>query len=146
MDDYIPQHHNKLIPMTIQIKDKCNNDKQYTIRQQDEQFIQIQNLIRTKKQMLLDKQKQMCIISNQNKFLNIVKKDYEKYNSYIYKQKQDQIKALTILDKYINNLTKSGELSKYDLEDAKEEQKQILNELDNIKRNLDNIIQETKEI
>ena len=92
------------------------------------------------------KQKQMCIISNQNKFLNIVKKDYEKYNSYIYKQKQDQIKALTILDKYINNLTKSGELSKYDLEDAKEEQKQILNELDNIKRKLDNIIQETKEI
>jgi len=145
MDDFIIQQHNKsLIPMTIQIKHK--HDNQYNVQQQDERFIQIQNLIQAKKQMLFEKQKQMCIISKQNDFLDVVKKDYEKYNDYIYKQKQDQMKALNILDTYIKELTKSGELTKYDLEDAKEEQKKILNELDNIKRNLDNIVQETKEL
>ena len=107
----------------IQIKHK--HDNQYNVQQQDERFIQIQNLIQAKKQMLFEKQKQMCIISKQNDFLDVVKKDYEKYNDYIYKQKQDQMKALNILDTYIKELTKSGELTKYDLEDAKEEQKKI---------------------
>jgi hypothetical protein len=145
MDNFIIQHHNKsLIPMTIQIKH--NHDNKYNVQQQDERFIQIQNLIQAKKQMLFEKQKQLCIISKQNEFLDVVKKDYEKYNDNIYKQKQDQIKALNILDTYIKELTKSGELTKYDLEDAKEEQKKILNELDTIKRNLDNIVQETKEL
>ena len=150
MDDFIIQQHNKtFIPITIQIKDKHKHDKygnQYSLRQQDERFIQIQNLIQAKKQMLFENQKQMCIISKQNDFLNVVKKDYEKYNDYIYKQKQDQIKALTILDTYIKELSKSGELEKYDLEDAKEEQNKILNEMDTIKGTLDNIIQKTKEL
>lgn len=131
---YINQHDLPIIPVKINIKD------------QDAKFIQIQKLIKAKKEMLLDKQKQLCTISKENDFLNIIKKDYEMYNNYIYKQKQDQIKALQILDKYIEELTNSGKLSQYDIEDAREEQKKILGELDNIKGKLDNIINISKQI
>ena len=51
--------------------------------------------------------------------------------------------ALDLLNKYINDLTVSGKLSKHNIEDAKYEQKKIVSELKTIKQNLDNIIKDT---
>jgi len=109
----------------------------------DQEFTQIQNLIDVKKRFLIEKQKKLRFITKQNCFLEEVKNDYNKYYGYISKQKEEQIAALRILNGYINDLTISGQLSKQNIIDAKEEQKKILREIKSIKSGLDFIINDT---
>ena len=116
------------------------------LENREEQFIQIENLIEAKRKMLLDKQQKINFISKQNKFLNEIKGDYNNYYNYIAQQKRDQMEALHLLNKYINDLTISGELSKNNIIDAKHEQQKILSELNTIKNSLDNIINNTNDI
>ena len=117
-----------------------------SIPENDNRLIQIENLIEAKKNMLIKKQKTLSQISQQNKFLGDVKNDYVKYNNFIIQQKQDQIKSFKIINDYINSLTISDKLSKYDIEDAKEEQKKIINEIKSIKHNLDDLIEDTQQL
>ena len=108
--------------------------------------MQIQRLIDTKKHFLIEKQKKLRFITKQNRFLEEVKSDYSKYYQVISKQKEDQIKALELINQYIQNLTISGQLSKQNIKDAKEEQKKILMELKSIKTSLDSIINDTNDM
>lgn len=116
------------------------------IREMDDRFIKIQELIDAKKIMLLEKQKKLKLISKQNQFLEEVRNDYARYYNYISQQKKDQIRALEVLDEYINDLTLSGKLTKNNIEDAKEEQHKILREVKSIKGSLDSIINDTQEV
>jgi hypothetical protein len=116
------------------------------VRERDEQFIKIHDLIDAKKRLLIDKQKKLRFISKQNRFLEAVKNDYAKYYNYIEDQKKDQIRALQVLDEYIKDLTLSGKLTKHNIEDAKEEQFKILKEVKSIKESLDSIIDNTKDV
>ena len=116
------------------------------IKENDERFIKIQELIDAKRDMLINKQKKLRFISKQNRFLDAVKNDYENYYGYLAQQKRDQISALKILDEYIKDLTLSGKLTKHNIEDAKEEQRKILKEVNSIKASLDTIINNTKQI
>jgi len=114
---------------------------QIDLASKDQQFIQLQQLIESKRKMLLDKQIKYKKISKQNHFLEEIKNDYSNYSNYIMKQKQEQIQALEILHNYVKDLTISGNLSKQNVKDAKYEQKKIIKELKSIKHNLDNVIQ-----
>ena len=116
------------------------------IRERDDQFIQLQQLIDAKREMFINIQKKFRFITKQNKFLDAVKNDYHKFYSYIEQQKRDQITALHALDEYIKDLSLSGKLTKHNIEDAKEEQAKILNEVKLIKEGLDSIINDTREI
>ena len=115
-----------------------------SIREKYDRFDKIQDLIETKRQFLINKKKKLRFILNQNKFLETVKDDYHKYYSYISQQKNEQIRALKLLDEYINDLTISGKLTKHNIEDAKEEQVKILREVNSIKNELDSIVDNTK--
>jgi hypothetical protein len=106
----------------------------------DEKILQIEELIEAKRRMLLEKQKKLKNISKQNQFLEAVKNDYTKYYDYISQQKQDQIKALGLLNGYIQDLSTSGQLSKHNIDDAKFEQEKILKEINEIKKGLETII------
>jgi hypothetical protein len=114
---------------------------QMDLASKDQQFIQLQQLIESKRKMLLDKQIKYKKISKQNHFLEEIKNDYSNYSNYIMKQKQEQIQALEILHNYVKDLTISGNLSKQNVKDAKYEQKKIIKELKSIKHNLDDVIQ-----
>ena len=116
------------------------------LEKNDEKLLQIEELIYAKRKMLLDKHKKIQLLSKQNIFLDTVKSDYAMYCSYIVKQKREQMEALELLNIYIHDLTISGKLSQHNIEDAKFEQKKILNELNKIKRGLDGIIKNTNEI
>jgi hypothetical protein len=116
------------------------------LRESDEQFIEIQNLIDAKRKFLIDKQKKLRFIARQNRFLEAVKNDYKKYNDYLTQQKRDQIRALEALDEYIKDLTISGKLTKHNIEDAKVEQAKILREVKSIKENLDSIINNVDDV
>jgi len=110
---------------------------------QDEQFLHIEKLIDLKRKMLHDKQKKLKFISKQNRFLDVIKDDYAKYYEYISKQKQDQIKALEILNTYIHDLTISGKLTRNNIDDANFEQEKIFREIKSIRKGLDDIISDT---
>ena len=112
----------------------------------DERLLQIEGLIDAKRRMLLDKQKKLKMIFKQNHFLDAVKNDYVNYYNYISQQKQDQIMALELLNGYIHDLSYSGELSENNIEDAKFEQGKILREVKSIKKGLDDIINNTRNI
>jgi len=116
------------------------------LARRDLEFMQIQRLIDTKKHFLIEKQKKLRFITKQNRFLEEVKSDYSKYYQVISKQKEDQIKALELINQYIQNLTISGQLSKQNIKDAKEEQKKILMELKSIKTSLDSITNDTDDM
>ena len=119
---------------------------QLDLASKDEQFIQLQQLIDLKRNMLLDKQNKYKKISKQNHFLEEIKNDYSNYSNYIMKQKQEQIQALEILNNYVRDLTISGKLSKQNVKDAKYEQKKIIKELNSIKHNLDEVIKNNNDI
>jgi hypothetical protein len=116
------------------------------IRENDQRFIQIQELIDSKRNMLVEKQRKLHFITRQNQFLDVIRNDYQKFYGYINQQKKDQIRALEVLDEYIKDLTISGKLTKHNIEDAKEEQNKILSEVNAIKKSLDSIIDDTKEL
>ena len=112
----------------------------------DEQLIHLENLIESKRKMLLEKQKKLRFVYKQNQFLDVVRQDYDTYYSYIVKQKQDQMKALQLLNNYVMDLTRSGNLTKHNMTDAKHEQRKIVNEMKSIQMNLDEIVSNTKDI
>jgi hypothetical protein len=126
---------NQIIPYQVRI-----------IEEKDTRFIQLQEVIEAKKQMLIDKQKKLRFITHQNRFLEAVKNDYQKYYNFIEQQKRDQIRALEVLDEYIKDLTISGRLTKHNIEDAKTEQFRILKEVKKIKNSLDSIIDDTNQL
>jgi len=113
------------------------------LNKKKEKFILIENLIQTKRKMLLDKQKKIKIISKQNEYFDGIKNDYLTYYNYIVQQKQEQIGALNLLDSYIKDLSLTGELTEQNIQDSKFEQKRILSEINSIKKGLDNIIRNT---
>ena len=127
--------------MRIEIVPDLNN--RMPLVERDSQFMQIQQLIDAKRDLLYKKQKNMKSIQKQNQFLGAIRDDYRKYNNYITQQKHDQIQALQIINKYINDLTESGELSKYNIEDAKVEQDKIMQEVNSIRAGLDEIMDDT---
>jgi len=116
------------------------------IVEQDNKFLQIQALIEQKRNMLLNKQKNIKEITKHNEFLDIVKSDYEKYYNYIAEQKQQQIQALELLNTYISDLTETGKITKHNVDDAKTEQQKIMREVDSIKKKLDDMMNNTNEI
>jgi hypothetical protein len=116
------------------------------LEKKDNEFMQMQRLIDTKKHFLIEKQKKLRFITKQNSFLEEVKNDYSKYYQVISKQKEDQIKALELINEYIHNLSISGQLSEQNIKDAKEEQKKILMELKSIKSGLDSMIDDTNDM
>lgn len=128
----------------IEIKRPMKMNKR--INDDDDEYLHLQYVIESKRNMLLKKQKRLQKIAKQNAFLENIKNDYLKYNNYIVKQKQDQITALHLLNNYIGDLSKSGQLSEHNIQDAKIEQKNIVKELNSIKRGLDKIMHDTNQI
>ncbi len=127
--------HVQNVPLQLQLPVEMNNEEE-----KDMVLMHIQEQINAKRQLLLQKQKYLNKMEQQNDFLKEVKNDYSKYYNYILKQKQEQMEALDMLKQYVHDLTVSGSLSKQNINDAKLEQKRILKEMKYIKKDLDNLI------
>lgn len=107
----------------------------------DEKFMHLQEQIEHHEELQLVNSKNLNAMTKENHFLEHVKEDYKKFSDIIVQQKRDQINALEMLDKYISGITQDGSLSKNNIDDAKYEQKRILKELREIRKNLDTILQ-----
>ena len=111
-----------------------------TLADRDNYLEQIEQQIETKRKLLLLKRKRLQKSVKNNIFLEGVKNDYQKYHDYIVGQKKDQIKSMELLKNYIDDLMISGELTDKDINNNKKDQQEILQEMDKIKKDLDNII------
>ena len=103
----------------------------------------IQDQIMAKRSLLLAKQKMLRKTAKQNHLLNDIMQDYATYYQFIIKQKQDQIRSMEIIKQYLNDIIVSGNFAKTDIIQAKKEQKVILGEINNIRENLYEIMNQT---
>lgn len=114
--------------------------------QKDSQFLYMQQLIEEKRAAMLKKQHHLQKAAKQNEFLEVVKRDYAKYYDYISQQKREQIQALEILNKYVQDLNTTNKMSKYNMQDAKVEQQKIMAEIGTIKKGLNELMSNTDKL
>jgi hypothetical protein len=112
-----------------------------TLAERDLYLVHIDTLMDEKRKMLLEKQKTLRQTAKENEYLEMVRNDYRKYYNHIVKQKEDQINAMNYLKQYIDEIMINGKLTDVDLENAKMEQDELIQEMDNIKGKLDEIIE-----
>ncbi len=116
-----------------------------TLAERDLYLVHIDTLVDEKRKMLLEKQKTLQQTSKENEYLEMVRNDYRKYYNHIVKQKEDQINAMNYLNQYIDEIIVNGKLTDVDLENAKMEQDELIQEMGNIKGKLDEIIELQKD-
>jgi hypothetical protein len=112
-----------------------------TLAERDLYLVHIDTLMDEKRKMLLEKQKTLQQTAKENEYLEMVRNDYRKYYNHIVKQKEDQINAMNYLKQYIDEIIVDGKLTDVDLENAKMEQDELIQEMGNIKSKLDEIIE-----
>jgi SMC interacting uncharacterized protein involved in chromosome segregation len=116
-----------------------------TLAQRDLYLVHIDTLMDEKRKMLLEKQKTLQQTAKENEYLEMVRNDYRKYYNHIVKQKEDQINAMKYLKQYIDEIMVDGKLTDVDLENAKMEQDELIQEMAHIKSKMDEITQAQQE-
>lgn len=112
----------------------------FSLAHQDNFLRNIESQIEYKRAMLLNKQKILREASKENEFLTKVTENYQKYYDYILKQKRDQIKAMNLLQGYIEDLMANGKLGDKDIQEARKDQKSLTHEMSGIQRDLDAVL------
>jgi len=116
-----------------------------TLAERDLYLVHIDTLMDEKRKMLLEKQKTLQQTAKENEYLEMVRNDYRKYYNHIVKQKEDQINAMNYLKQYIDEIMVNGKLTDTDLENAKMEQDELIQEMSDIKSKMDEITQVQQE-
>jgi len=112
----------------------------FTLTERDFYINQIEQQIKEKEQLLINKYKQMNNLETKNEFLKDINNDYTNYYNYIVKEKQQQIIAMEKINTYLNSLFLNTQLTADKINDAKLEQRRILIEMEIIKTKLNNIM------
>ena len=135
----IPENDLQMIPYSDNAFEE--DGKTMTLSERDQYVMTIENEIQNRRELLIDKRKHLKKVRNQNEFLEEVMSDYSKYYNYITEQKQEQMRALDMLNKYIHGLIEKENLTSENLKDAKKEQKKIIHEMKKIKKGLDSFME-----
>ena len=99
------------------------------------------NQIIATRQLIMNKTKKIQTNAKVNDFLQEVADDYRKYSDYIINEKQQQYNSMKLLQSYLDDLIQTNKLADFELKNAKQDQKELLNEMDKIKLELDKLIQ-----
>jgi len=107
----------------------------------DLHLLQIEQEIKQKKKLLLQKKKDLDKKHKLNHYLTDVKNDYSKYYNYILNEKKQQYNALSLLKEYINDLIQTEHMVDEQVRTAKHDQKHIIQEIDKVKAELDELVE-----
>jgi len=102
----------------------------------------IDNQIEQKKQILFSKRQFLDQTMKQNEFLKLARSDYQKYHNELLKSKQIQIDSMNMIKKHLDALIVKGGLTDEEMDRAQKDQDEILGELENIRRELNEMIKE----
>ena len=133
----IIEKNRKILENDLRMVPLEEDEKTMTLSERDQYVMIIENEIQKRRELLLEKRNYLKKVRNQNEFLEEVISDYGKYYGYIVEQKQEQMRALDMLNKYINGLIEKENMTSENLKDAKQEQKKIIYEMKKIKKGLD---------
>jgi hypothetical protein len=111
------------------------------LAKRDLYLLQIETEIKNKKKLLVKKKKDLDKKNKLNEYLSGVKTDYSKYYDYIVNEKQQQYTALKLLKEYMSDLVQTEHLVDQQLRHAKYDQKEIVQEIDKVKAELDELIE-----
>lgn len=109
----------------------------------DKTIATLQEQITNRKRLLRENNHKFNKILNENEYLNEISDDYHKYFDYIKDQKEHQIKAFSLIHKYLERLIKSNSISESEITNALRDQKEILEKINHVKSELDEIINDT---
>jgi len=116
------------------------HQQQMSVAQKDMYLIKISDEIKNRRQLLLDKKKELEQKEKLNEFLGTVRQEYRNYYNHIIKEKEQQYEALRLLKTYLDDLATTEKSMNSQLKHAKYDQKQILQEMDTIRVELDDIM------
>jgi hypothetical protein len=103
----------------------------------DKTIEDLKRTIEERKRLLLLKHKSLKTTIKENDFLADVAQDYNKYYSFIKKQKEDQIAAFEIINRYLEKIISDSKITEKSLKEAKNEQREIIEIIDGIRKELE---------
>jgi len=110
------------------------------IAERDISIFQIEEVIKERRNLLVRKKKDLDKKTKINDYLISVKDDYDKYYNYILNEKQKQYNSMLLLRDYLSDIIATDKLVDEELRGAKHEQKDIILEIDKLKKELDELI------
>lgn len=115
-----------------------------SLAQRDLRLFQLEQEIINRKRLIIRKSKELKKKTKVNDFLTGVKNDYDKYYEYIMNEKEQQIVAMDLLNKYLDDLKNTEHLADTELNNIAQDQKHILTEMRRVKTELDEIVNENE--
>ena len=110
----------------------------------DSKIAALQNQIIDRRNLLIENNKKLKEVVDENEYLKEVANDYNNYFEYIKEKKEQQVKAFDLIYKYLERLIKSNEYTEEEMINAIREQREILEQINMIKQELNDIIDENK--
>lgn len=114
--------------------------KYMSIGERDKQLSIIETEIKKRKELLLQKTKEIEQDKNNNKYLENVSKNYKTYYDTVIKEKQQQHDSMMLLKEYLDDLIKNEKITTRQIQDAKRTQRSIILEIEKITQELKNIV------
>tara|TARA_B110000305_G_C19416161_1_gene628099 strand:- start:1674 stop:2036 length:363 start_codon:yes stop_codon:yes gene_type:complete len=106
------------------------------IAEKDKKILILRDLLQQNKEELNVNQVKINAETKNNSYLNDVLKNYHSYKSYIINMKKRQKEAMENISTHLEKIATENTLGEENLERVNLEQNQILDELDKIKKDL----------
>ena len=107
----------------------------------DKNIKDLQSKLEERRQILLEQHRNLKKTTKENEFLEEVAQDYNKYYGFIKKQKEEQIAAFELINEYLEKIISDSKITETSLRTAKQEQSQIIERINNIRKELEDIME-----
>ena len=118
---------------------KKNTHFKNVLSDRDLKLLQLDEEIKKKKALIFKKNLELERKKELNPYLEKVNDYYKKYYETEVNKKKNELKAMTVLNDYITYLEDANQLIDNQFRTAKHDKKEILHEINIIKKNLDNL-------
>jgi hypothetical protein len=126
----------------VDLKDENDSSVLNELTRRDQILKDIDARIDQKKQILFSKRQFLNQTMKENEHLTLVKQGYQKYHHAILKTKQMQLDSMNMIQKHLDTLIREGGLTDQDIQKAELDQRNVLKELDQMRKELDELIKE----
>lgn len=116
-----------------------HNNMELALR--DMKIFQMKAEIENRKKILCSKRKQLMQSKKENKLLENVFEDYEKYNKHFIIENEKKIKSLQLLHGYIDRITYDLKLTDNKLKESQIDQRDIMKEINILKNEIDDLVE-----
>ena len=109
------------------------------IAARDDMILVLQNELQDRKKLIDERYKNIQTVKKDNEFLEKVSDDYYSHYEAIKKIKNEQMRSMKVLVEYLDHLIKESDMTDESLNYAKNQQSQLLSELDTLNNEINKI-------